>query len=308
MQSLETLQQLPFVSPNEPLARHTTIKAGGAAKIWVEPQNETELVEFLRLNAQLGVPLFVLGAGSNIVPSDAGFEGVILHLGKGFETSRVEENQLIAGGAAYLPRLTKFALENRLGNFEWACGVPGSVGGSVWGNAGARGWNGANFESRDSAADFAGAIAFDRQGNRVELGQNDVQFAYRKSSLGDLIVVEARFSLLPLSEAEAKKRKEIVRELLERRRATQPANAASAGCIWKNPKVVGCAGAGALIEGLGLKGKTLGGAQVSEIHGNFVINAGGASAGDIRALVAQIEAEVRQKTGIELEREARFLD
>ena len=308
MQSLETLLQLPFISQNEPLSKHTTIKAGGDAQIWVEPQNETQLGGFLRLNAKLGVPLFVLGAGSNIVPSDAGFAGAILHLGTGFETSRVENEILIAGGAAYLPKLTKFALENRLGNFEWACGVPGSVGGSVWGNAGARGWNGDNFESRDCAADFAGAIAFDRQGNRVELGKNDVQFAYRKSSLGELIVVEARFSLLPLSEAQAKKRKQIVRELLEKRRASQPANAASAGCIWKNPVTPNCAGAGALIEQLGLKGRALNGAQVSKIHGNFVINAGGASAGEIRALISQIEAEVRARTGIELEREARFLE
>jgi UDP-N-acetylmuramate dehydrogenase len=308
MSALNTLLELPFVSENEPLSKHTTMKAGGPARIWVEPQTEEELGEFLRLNAQLKVPLYVLGAGSNIVASDSGFDGAVLHLGKGFEWQRVEGNLLIAGGGAYLPKLTKFALENRLGNFEWACGVPGSVGGSVWGNAGARGWNGEGFETRDCAADFAGAVAFDRSGNRVELGRGDVQFEYRKSSLGELIVVEARFSLLPLGEEEAKKRKEVVRGLLDKRRASQPANAASAGCIWKNPKAEGVAGAGALIEQLGLKGKMLGGAQVSEIHGNFVVNAGGASAGEIRELVSQVEAIVREKTGIELEREARFLE
>ena len=305
--NFDSLLELPFVSQNEPLSRHTTMKAGGPAKIWVETQNEAQLSEFLRLNAKLGVPLYVLGAGSNIVASDAGFEGAVLHLGKGFESLRVEGNILIAGGAALLPKMTKFALENRLGNFEWACGVPGSVGGSVWGNAGARGWNGQNFESRDCAADFAGAVAFDRAGNRVELAKNDVQFEYRKSSLGDLIVTEARFSLLPLSPEEAEARKKIVRELLEKRRATQPANAASAGCIWKNPKVEGCASAGALIEQLNLKGTRLGGAQVSEIHGNFVINVGGASAGEICELIAQIEAQVKAESGIELEREARFI-
>ncbi len=308
MKSHQPLLELPFVSPDEPLAKHTTIKAGGAARIWAEPQTESELSEFLRLNAKSGAPLFVLGAGSNIVPSDNGFDGAILHLGKGFDFARVAgENQeiLVAGGAAYLPKLTKFALENRLGNFEWACGVPGSVGGSVWGNAGARGWNGREFESRDCAADFCGGVAFDRAGNRVELGKGDVQFAYRKSSLGELIVVEARFAMEVLSAEEAEARRKKVRELLERRRATQPASAASAGCIWKNPP--GSVGAGALVEQAGLKGQSLGGAQVSEIHGNFVINAGGASAGEIRALIAQVEAQVRAQTGIELEREARFL-
>ncbi len=303
---MKSLLNLPFVSPNEPLSKHTTIKAGGPARIWAEPQNEAELAEFLQLNAQIGAPLFVLGAGSNIVPSDDGFEGAILHLGKGFDFARVENEILVVGGAAYLPKLTKFALENRLGHFEWACGVPGSVGGSVWGNAGARGWNGHDFESRDCAADFVGGVAFDRSGNRVELGKNDVQFAYRRSSLGELILVEARFQMEILTAEEAEARKKIVRGLLERRRATQPANAASAGCIWKNPP--NCKGAGAIIEELGLKNKTLGGAKVSEIHGNFVINAGGASAGEIRELVAQIEAEVKARTGIELEREARFLE
>ena len=302
----DLLLELLFVSQNEPLSKHTTIKAGGPARLWAEPQDEKQLAHFLQLNAQLGIPLFVLGAGSNIVPSDVGFEGAILHLGKGFDYARVEGEFLIAGGAAYLPKLTKFALENRLGHFEWACGVPGSVGGSLHGNAGARGWNGREFESRDCAADFAGAIAFDRAGKRVELTKNEVKFAYRKSSLGELIVTEARFAMELLSEEEATARKKIVRELLERRRATQPANAASAGCIWKNPPH--SKGAGALVEQVGLKGKTFGGAKVSEIHGNFVINAGGASAGEIRELVNQIEAEVKARTGIELEREARFLD
>ncbi len=304
--NFQSLLELPFVSQNEPLSKHTTIKAGGPARIWAQPQDETQLSHFLWKVAQLGAPLFVLGAGSNIVPSDNGFEGAILHLGQGFDYARVESDVLVAGGAAYLPKLTKFALENRLGHFEWACGVPGSVGGSLWGNAGARGWNGEAFESRDCAADFAGAIAFDRQGKRVELTKNEVEFAYRKSSLGDLIVVEARFQMEILSAPEAEARKKIVRELLERRRATQPANAASAGCIWKNPP--DSKSAGALVEQIGLKGKTLGGAQVSEIHGNFVINAGSASAGEIRELVALVEAEVKNQTGIELEREARFLD
>ncbi len=302
---MQSLLELPFVSPNEPLSKHTTIKAGGPAKIWAEPQTEAQLSEFLELNAKIGAPLFVLGAGSNIVPSDSGFDGAVLHLGKGFDFARVENDVLVAGGAAYLPKLTKFTLENRLGHFEWACGVPGSVGGSVWGNAGARGWNGHDFESRDCAADFCGGVAFDRKGNRVELGENDVQFAYRKSSLGDLILVEARFRMEILSAEEADSRKKIVRELLERRRATQPASAASAGCMWKNPP--NSKGAGALIEELGLKNRAFGGAKVSEIHGNFVINAGGASAGEIRELCAQIEAEVKARTGIELEREARFL-
>ena len=180
------------------------------------------------------------------------------------------------------------------------------VGGSLWGNAGARGWNGENFESRDCAADFHGCIAFNRAGERVELRRGDVQFAYRKSSLGELIVVEATFALKPLSDEQTRNHKAALRELLEKRRNSQPVSAASAGCIWKNPSAEGCAGAGALVEQLGLKGAHIGGARVSEIHGNFIVNDGG-SAADVRALAGHVEAVVKAKTGIELEREARFL-
>lgn len=301
------LLDLPFVRTDEPLARHTTMKAGGPAALWVEPNDEGELTEALWRIHAAGAPLFVLGAGSNMVASDAGFDGVVLHLGRGFEERRTEGNLLIAGGAAYLPKLTHFAVANRLGNFEWACGIPGSVGGSLWGNAGARGFNGREMEGRDCAADFYSCVAFDRQGRRHELRRGEVEFAYRKSSLGELIVTDASFALLEVSEAEAARRKEAVKELLDIRRRTQPANAASAGCIWKNPKVEGCRGAGALIEELGLKGLSVGAAQVSEVHGNFVINQGGASAGEIRALIQQVEDTVREQTGITLEREARYL-
>jgi len=300
------LLTLPFARANEPLAKHTTIRAGGAARVWIEPGSEEELVAFLGLNARVGAPLYILGGGSNVIPTDDGWDGALLHLGKGFEEARVEESTLIAGGAAFLPKLTHFALDNCLGNFEWACGIPGSLGGSVWGNAGARGWNGEAFEGRDSAADFAGCIAYDRRGVRHELERADVEFAYRRSSLGEFIVTQARFSLKPLSEKQATEHKEGVRQLLEVRRQTQPANAASAGCIWKNPKDEGCAGAGALVEQCGMKGRNCGPARVSDVHANFIVNTGGATGTHIRELARFIEEEVEDQTGIVLEREARF--
>jgi len=300
------LLTLPFARANEALARHTTIRAGGAARVWVEPGSEDELVAFLELNARVGAPLYVLGGGSNVIPTDDGWDGALLHLGKGFEEARVEQSTLIAGGAAFLPKLTHFALDNQLGNFEWACGIPGSLGGSVWGNAGARGWNGKAFEGRDSAADFAGCVAYDRRGAHHELKRSDVEFAYRRSSLGEFIVTQARFSLKPLSEKQAAQHKEGVRQLLEVRRQTQPANAASAGCIWKNPVVEGCVSAGALVEQCGMKGRNCGPARVSEVHANFIVNTGGATGTQIRELARFVEEEVEDQTGIKLEREARF--
>ncbi len=306
MSAFQSLLALPFARADEPLSRHTTIKVGGPARVWVEPNSPDELSYFLALNSQVGAPLYVLGTGSNIVPAADGYEGVMLHLGPRFAYHRFEENKMVAGGAMFLPKLTSLANKQNLGNFEWACGIPGSVGGSLWGNAGARGFNGETFESRDCAADFAGCVAYNRKGERVTLGRSDVEFAYRRSSLGELVVVEASFALQPLTDEQTLRHKQAIRDLLEKRRNSQPVNAASAGCIWKNPAVADCAGAGALIEQLGLKNATIGGARISEIHGNFLINQGGTAA-DVRELASHVEAQVKAKTGIELEREARFL-
>jgi UDP-N-acetylmuramate--alanine ligase len=301
----------PHTSNLEPLSKHTTMKIGGAVKLWLEPQSEEELTSMLQQVARSKMPLCVLGAGSNVIALDEGFEGAVVHLGKSFGAHRVEENKLIAGGAAMLPKLTHFALENNLGNFEWACGVPGSVGGSIWGNAGARGWNGKDFESRDCAADLESLVAFERDGTRRVLARSELEFSYRKSSLSDLIVTQATFALRPLNDEETQNRREAVKELLARRRATQPVNAACSGCIWKNPKIMqgeysGC-GAGALIEKLGLKNLRIGGAKVSEIHGNFIVNEGGATSRDVFDLIKRVEDEVLGKTGVKLEREVRII-
>ena len=302
----QTLLAFGFARADESIARHTTMRVGGKTRVWAEPNTHEELSAFLEKNARVGVPLRILGGGSNVVPADDDFEGAVLHLGRGFEARRVEDKLLIAGGAAFLPKLVHFALENQLGNFEWACGIPGSVGASVWGNAGARGFNGREFEGRDSAADFAGCVAYDFEGKRHEFGKKDVEFAYRRSSLGDLIVTEARFSLKKLSAPQAAKHREGVRELLEIRRKTQPANAASAGCIWKNPKVEGCLSAGWLLEQNGLKNSHCGSARISDVHANFIVNAGGATGDQVRGLAEYVEDTILDQTGIRLEREARF--
>ncbi|HEX8551921.1 MAG TPA: UDP-N-acetylmuramate dehydrogenase [Abditibacteriaceae bacterium] len=299
-----TQHDIPFKTA-EPLSKHCTMRVGGAAQIWLEPQNETELAEVLVWVKQNQHKLFVMGAGSNIVPSDNGWSGAILHLGSGFAWHRVEGDLLTAGAALLLPKLTHLALDANLGNMEWACGIPGTVGGSIWGNAGSRGFNGEGWETRDCAADLVSLVAFDRDGKRHELQRNDIQFSYRKSSLGELVVSEATFRLKPLSPGETAKHREAVRELLKIRRETQPASAASAGCAWKNPPE---SSAGKLVETLGLKGFSIGGAQVSEIHGNFVINKNGGSGDDVRAVLAEVEARVQSATGITLEREVRLLD
>lgn len=304
--TLDALQSL--ARHNEPLSRHTTMRVGGPARFWAEPQSTVELEQVLGAVKSSGLPLKVLGAGSNLVAGDGGFEGVVLHLGSGFNWQRVDGNLMICGGAALLPKLTHFAIKNKLGNFEWACGIPGSVGGSLWGNAGARGFNGREWESRDAAADFHSLVAYDRDGVRHILQRGDVEFAYRRSSIGELIVTEATFVLKPLDEKQAARHREAVTELLQKRRESQPVSAASAGCIWKNPNAPDCRGAGELIERLGLKNRRVGGAQMSPVHGNFIVNDGSAKAADVLQLMSEIELEVLRQTAIHLEREVRFLE
>lgn len=305
---LDDLTTRGLARSGESLSRHTTIKVGGAARWLALPDSEDELIAVLQAAQHDGVRIQNLGGGSNMIPSDQGFDGLVIKLGGGFGWHRVEENKLIAGGATLLPLLTKFAVKNRLGNFEWACGIPGAVGGSIWGNAGSRGWNGHDFEGRDAQADLQTVTVFDRNGRKRVLDKSDIEFGYRRSSLGDLIITEATFALKPLREEQAKNYAEAVKELLRLRRESQPVSAASAGCAWKNPKVEGCASAGQLVEQLGLKGLRVGGAEVSTLHGNFVLNSGGASGADVRQLLHDVEQRVLDARGIALEREVRLLD
>ena len=305
--STRSLEELACVRAGESLATYTTMKVGGGARWLALPNSDDELIAVLEAARRDGVRVQNLGGGSNLVASDEAFDGLVLKLGSGFATQRVEDDLLIAGGAAYLPKLTHLAVKNKLGNFEWACGIPGHVGGSVWGNAGARGFNGRGFESRDAQSDLVRVTVFDRTGAHRVLERRDIEFAYRRSSLGDLVVTEATFKLKPLSEIEAKCHAEAVAELLQIRRKTQPVNVPSAGCAWKNPQAEGCAGAGQLIEQMGLKGHSFGGAQISDVHANFVINANHATGDDVRALLQDVEDRVLEVRGIKLEREVRLL-
>ncbi len=305
---LDELCAHDWVRRDEILARHTTMKVGGNARWFAAPNNQEELVAVLQSAKNDGVKIQNLGNGSNLVCADSGFDGLVLKLGNGFAVHRVEGDLLVTGGAVLLPLLTKFALKNRLGNFEWACGIPGAVGGSIWGNAGSRGFNGQNFETRDASADLVCVRVFDRDGTHRVLEKRDIEFSYRKSSLGEFIVSEATFRLKPLNESEAKTHQEAVAKLLKLRREAQPVSEASAGCAWKNPPAEAGVSAGKLVEKLGLKGFQIGGAQISEMHGNFVINAGGATSTEVRQLLREVEHRVLEMSGIALEREVRLLD
>jgi UDP-N-acetylmuramate dehydrogenase len=234
-------------------------------------------------------PLFFLGAGSNVAFSDEGFRGVVVRLGAAFSYIQVEENTITAGAAAPLQRVLREAYMHGLSGFEFASGIPGSVGGGLRMNAGTIGGSIGGVTRR--------IHVLDRLGAEETIDGWDAGFRYRGSALGDYAIVGAEFTLTPEGASAIERR---VAALEARRKSSQPDQGRSAGCIFRNPPN---AAAGKLLDDLGFKGKKVGGAFVSDRHANFIINDGSATRRDIDFLIEAMRAEVRERYGVELETE-----
>jgi UDP-N-acetylenolpyruvoylglucosamine reductase len=278
----------------EPLARHTTLRVGGPARFWVEPTTEQAFAEVIRLCAREDLPLFVIGRGSNLLVRDGGIRGVVVHPGGGeFDRIEVNGNEITAGTAAKLKEVAYAGKAAGLGGLEWMEGIPGAVGGSLRMNAGAMG--GQTFDNVVSVR------FLDREGNAHIKNRAEIEAFYRHVPLFEAnYVVSAVFAGVP-APREAIERK--LEESQEKRRSSQPA-AKSAGCIFKNPRTIP---AGKLVEELGLKNTRVGNARVSEVHGNFFVNDGGASAAEMLALIDKVKAVARTERGIELETEVQIV-
>jgi len=273
-----------------PLARLTTIGVGGPADFLLRPASVPPLAQALEGLTDEGIPVAFVGAGSNLLVPDSGFRGAVICLADLLEEPRVEENRLRAAAGWRLPSLVSRLTRIGLSGLEWAEGIPGSVGGSVRMNAGAFG------DSMQGSV--REATLLDRHGRVERRRVSPADFAYRSAPfLGDRLVVEALFELTPRKPAEIE---EIIRPFREHRRTTQPVGARSSGCIWKNPPG---GNAGRLIEQAGLKGSAVGGARVSEIHGNFIVNTGGATFADVMALSERVREKVLRDFGVSLEME-----
>jgi UDP-N-acetylmuramate dehydrogenase len=280
----------------EPLSRYTTMRVGGSADALLCPGGPEDLALALRFCARNGIRLTPLGRGSNVIVGDTGLNGLTLLL-SALDGIRSEGDGLLrAFAGASLRSLSLFALEKGLSGLEFAEGIPGSVGGAVWMNAGA--YDG------EIAGVLEGVSALDAQGGALALTNAGCGFGYRHSSLMDLglLVVEASFRLKPGDPVAIKGRMEELRAL---RREKQPLEIPSAGSFFKRPPGHFAA---KLIEEAGLKGLRLGGAQISEKHAGFLVNAGGATAADIRALMERVQGEVFARFGVRLEPEVRFLE
>ena len=307
MERFEELEQLlakrcPTLElrKNESMERNTSFHVGGPARLMALPRTKEEAKSALLAAAELGIEPFFLGNGTNLLVPDRGVERFLIKPAGKYgvdELNRVwEANGLLCAGAAVsLANLSGCALGRNLTGLEFAQGIPGSVGGGVTMNAGAYG--GELVQVLDSVT------VLDRQGQEHVIPVADCGLGYRRSifSGGDYLIVEARFRLTHGDPADIEAR---MKELAAKRKEKQPLEYPSAGSTFKRPEGYFAA---ALIDQCGLKGLTVGGAQVSEKHAGFVINRGGATCADVLALVEQIKAVVKERTGVELELEVKIL-
>jgi UDP-N-acetylmuramate dehydrogenase len=276
-----------------PLCKATSFRIGGPALLLARPRDRADLAAALRFARVEGLPLYVLGGGSNTLIRDGGLRGLAVHL-EHFQSLLRRENEILAGAGVRTSRLLAFCVRQGLAGLEILSGIPGTVGGAVWGNAGA--WGGA-------VADVLQQVEMvTAEGETKTIGRADVPFCYRTAGLpAGTVVVEAVFGLAPGEPAVIRRR---ISGYLVRRNATQPMEYRSAGSIFKNPPGDF---AGRLVERVGLKGTRIGNAMLSEKHGNYIVNLGGARAADVLALVTLAQERVRAATGIALELEIRVI-
>lgn len=279
----------------ELMSRHTSFRIGGPADYFVEPASVDELAGVLSLARQEKVPFFIVGNGSNLLVSDEGFRGMIVHTGGSLRSISVEGDVIYAQAGALLGAVAGAALEAGLTGMEFAAGIPGTLGGAVCMNAGAYGG-----EMKDILLD---AEVLTQDGERLVIPVEELDLSYRHSIIFEknYIVLAAHIRLSRGDKTQIRNR---MNELAGARKEKQPLEYPSAGSTFKRPEGYF---AGKLIQDAGLKGYTVGGAQVSEKHSGFVINRGGATAEEVRFLIRQVRSKVKQHFGVELEPEVRML-
>ena len=289
------LRELGLIRDQVELGPLTTYKAGGPARLFAEPRSMTDLNELIASGLTTESPILVLGRGSNLVVADAGFDGLVVHLAGEFSGMTLTGDEVVAGGAAPLPRVARSAVEAGMLGVEFFVGVPGSVGGAVHQNAGCFGVETAD---RLISAQLLDLVT----GERREPGPGGLDLAYRHSNVAaGEVVVSARFRV---REGNAERGKGLMREITRWRKEHQPGGTLNAGSVFKNPPGTT---AGELIDRLGLKGMRVGDVAVSEKHANFFVAGAGATASQIRELVELVKDTVRELSGTILEPEIQFV-
>lgn len=281
---------------NEPMAQHTTFKIGGPAKLMLFPESEEQISKIVKCAAENKIRLIAIGNGSNLLVADKGIDAAVIALGKNFSDVRVDGTEIHAQSGASLMKVCRAALDAGLTGLEFAYGIPGSCGGAAFMNAGAYGGEMKNVlkQCRHIAPDGSSGV----------LSANELELAYRHSAYYDNGCIITGI-VLKLEKGNKDQIREKMEDLLGRRKAKQPLEYPSAGSTFKRPTGYF---AGALIEECNLKGKQIGGAQVSEKHAGFVINKGGATCKDVLDLCRFCSETVYRKKGVKLEMEVRVTE
>jgi UDP-N-acetylmuramate dehydrogenase len=279
----------------EPMSLHTSWRIGGPAEVFAEPRGLEDLLLLIKYARRYGMPLTVIGAGTNLLVKDGGIDGLVVQIGGGFADLQVNGATITAGGGVRLSRLAAAARDAGWGGFEFLAGIPGTVGGAVVMNAGANG---------STVGDLvSGVTCVDVGGNVLRLERDRLIWGYRSSGLQgrDLIVLEAAFGGIP-------RERELIAADMERylnsRKSSQPLEYPNSGSVFKNPPGNY---AGKLIQEAGCRGMRIGDAQVSEKHANFIINKGKAKAREVLELIDTVRSRVRDMSGITLELEVKVM-
>ena len=296
------------VKLNEPLKLHTHYRIGGPAKLFFQPETIADLKSLVSSLKKNKIPFFVIGAGSNILVSDKGIGGAVIHLNSpDFRKISVKDNYIESGSGAFLGSLLVLARDNTLTGAEFLTGIPGTVGGALMMNAGAWGHSIGELVEKVDLLDY--------NGRRIVFSKNDLSFSYRKSGLEKYIILSAKFKLVKGNRKLIAQR---IQDYQKRKMKAQDFSRPSCGCVFKNPTFApganrNCAGvpsweisAGKLIDSCGLKGRKSGGAVVSLKHGNFILNQDGARAADVLKLISLIKKEVKKKFNINLQPEVKI--
>ena len=280
---------------HEPMKKHTTFRIGGPADYYLCPHSTEELQKILQICRENKLEFFILGNGSNLLVSDKGYRGVVIQLWKNFSDIETEDNTITVKAGALLSKVAAEALEESLTGMEFASGIPGTMGGAVMMNAGAYGG-----EMKDIIKEVT---VLTREGELLTLSKEEMNFGYRTSVVKEkgYVVISA---VLQLRKGDREEIRKVMDELKERRVTKQPLDMPSAGSTFKRPEGYF---AGKLIMDAGLRGFSVGGAQISEKHCGFVVNKGDATAADVLGLIGEVQKRVQEKFGVALEPEVKFL-
>lgn len=298
MNILERLKSYGSVLVEEPMSRHTTYKIGGVVDYYIYPDTELALIHMIRILKEEKIPYYVLGRGSNLLFHDSHFHGAIINLDKTLNNFYFEPNgTLVAQAGCSIINLANEAMKRSFTGLEFASGIPGSLGGCLFMNAGA-------YQS-DLSMILEAVCVLNDQGDLVWIDKNDLDYRYRHSLFQEhrnMTIVAAR---LKLEKADQDKIRELMHSRHERRVSSQPLDKPCAGSVFRNPEQMP---AWKVIDQLGLRGKQIGGAKISEKHSNFIVNEGNATAEDVHALISMIQQLAKEKYDIELITEVEYLN